>query len=103
MNLMIDDKRDMPYGVIARDYESGKKMLALGGWDALYIDHDLGDPKTGYDLITWAADIGPKYDFLPDKIVIISSNPVGRDNIARVLRKSGFKELGNHFYREKGE
>lgn len=97
MRLLIDDKRDMPDGVIARDFESGKRMLILGGWSVLYIDHDLGEISNGYDLISFAQEFG----YLPDKIVIVSSNPVGRQNITRVLVREGFKQLGSAFERIK--
>lgn len=92
MDLLIDDVRSMPYGIIARDYESGLKMLRMGGFDCLYLDHDLGEIKTGYDLIKQAVEEGIE---LPDKIAIVSSNPVGRDNIKRLL-------MYDCDYREKG-
>lgn len=89
----------MSDGVIARDFTSGKKMLTLGGWSVLYIDHDLGEDKTGYDLINWALVPLNNKDWLPDEVVIVSSNPVGIANIARALEKSGFKKLGMTFTR----
>lgn len=97
MILLIDDKRDMPSGVIARDFESGKKMLALGGWEKLYIDHDLGELKTGYHLITEFLENGLG---LPDIVHIVSSNPVGFQNIAVALKRHGYKQLGAQFTKE---
>lgn len=98
MLLLIDDKRDMPTGTIARDYECGKKMLALGGWEKLYIDHDLGEVKTGYHLITEFLENGIG---LPDKVTIVSSNPVGFQNIASALKRHNYRQLGSEFTLEK--
>lgn len=97
MRLLIDDIRSMPDGVIARDYESGREMLTLGGWDVLFIDHDLGEDKTGYDLVTEFLENGIG---LPDKVVIVSSNPVGVFNIGSALRWHGYNQLGNAFQKE---
>lgn len=99
MRLLIDDKRDMPDGIIARDFESGKKMLALGGFDVLYLDHDLGEINTGYDIINWASEYAD--EILPPKIVVVSSNPVGLENIGRALVSFGYKRVGTTFTKEK--
>jgi len=79
--------------VIARTAEAGKKLLALGGWACLCLDHDLGEGESGYDVTKWAIE----NRFMSDKVLIVSSNPVGRDNIARLLINSGYKRRGVNF------
>lgn len=98
MKLLIDDERTMSEGIIARDYASGRKMLAFGGWDVLYIDHDLGESKNGYDLITEFLENGLG---LPDKVVIVSANPVGFAKIRAALIYDGYSQLGATFTRNK--
>lgn len=55
----------------------------------LYIDHDLGEINTGYDLVVWALQNG----LCPKQVFIVSANPVGRDNIARALVSEGYTKL----------
>lgn len=52
-------------------------------WDMVYLDHDLGGEQTGYDIMCWL-EANPVY--LPKEIVIITSNPVGRQRM-EVVRK----------------
>ncbi len=82
--LTIDDCRNFD-GMIARNYEMG--ILALekaGPWDLLYIDHDLGLGKSGYDVMCWL-EKNPQY--APKKIICVSSNPPGRKRIEFVIKK----------------
>jgi len=81
MWLLIDDKRDLGCDVIARTPVAGKMLLALGGWECLCIDHDLGAEESGYDIIKWGLQNG----FIPKWVQIVSSNPVGRENIKNIL------------------
>lgn len=90
MWLLIDDERDLQCDVIARTAEAGKKMLAIGGWEVLCLDHDLGDTEnnvTGYDICKWAI----ANDYLPNEVQLVTSNPVGRENIAKILLSNGYK------------
>lgn len=92
--LVIDDERFQDYTIpkgdyIARDAFDGMKQLAENGpWGMLMIDHDLatfdkdGKEVTGYDILCW---LEQNEEFLPHKIVILSSNPVGRANMQRVI------------------
>lgn len=95
MNILIDDIRMMNVDIIARNYDSGLSILNKFNHliDTLYIDHDLGseDPnETGYTLISDL--IQSDFKKHPDTIIIVSSNPVGRDNIARALLNNGYKK-----------
>ena len=86
MWLLIDDVRDLNCEVTAKTPEAGKKMLALGGWECLCLDHDLGVEESGYDVAVWALEKG----FMPTKVQLVTSNPVGRKNIADALKASGY-------------
>lgn len=86
MWLLIDDKRSLNADVIARTPEAGRKMLALGGWDGLLLDHDLGPCESGAGVLDWAIENG----FVPAKVMLVTSNPVGADNMARALYAAGF-------------
>lgn len=94
--LMIDDMRDETHvkcelDVIARNYWTGIEALKLRKWDILFLDHDLSSfmqggakEKTGYHVMCFLEE-NPEY--LPGKIICISSNPAGRANIERVVEK----------------
>ena len=86
MWLLIDDVRDLNCDVIARTAETGKKLLAVGGWECVCFDHDLGDGETGYDVLCWALE----NNLLPSKVQLVTSNPVGRENMRRALESSGY-------------
>lgn len=94
MWLLIDDMRSLPgVEVIARTPKAARKMLSLGGWTNVIFDHDLGYldeeskiAETGYDILKWAIE----ERLLPDKIELITSNPVGRENMAAALVADGY-------------
>ena len=87
MWLLIDDMRDMNVDVIARTGLAGKKMLAIGGWEYILFDHDLGCDIDGYELLTYALEA----DLLGDaKIHLVTSNPVGRQNMEAALKDAGY-------------
>jgi hypothetical protein len=77
--LLIDDMRDINATRIARTYDEGITALKEGGWDVLYLDHDLGDmaipERTGYTVLCFLEE-NPQY--LPVRIELVTSNPVGR-------------------------
>lgn len=96
MDLLIDDMRTINVDVIARNYDAGLRMLALGGWDCAVFDHDLGEVRTGYDLMNSALDRG----WLPNKIELVTSNPVGRANMERALFANGYVKKGVQYVKE---
>lgn len=99
--LLIDDKRNIDEGVIARDYDSAKYMLGISKWDVIYIDHDLGDKddaRNGYSLISTALEQNLLSGV--ETITVVSSNPVGINNIGRALENHGWKRLGRTFTKE---
>lgn len=86
MWLLIDDCRDIGCDVIARNAIAGRKMLAIGGWECVCFDHDLGDGEDGYSVLVWAIE----NKFLPNLVQLVSSNPVGRANMRSALENDGY-------------
>jgi len=93
MYLLIDDERNYGADIIARTAKAGKLVLAnlSTDIDVLGIDHDLGGNVTGYDIVKWALANG----YLPNKVQVVSSNPVGRKAIANVLLDNGYQSKDN--------
>jgi len=96
--LLIDDLRkweDILYlqtvdeYLISRSYKEGIKRLEESRWDVLYLDHDLGEDKTGYDVMCWLEE---HPEFLPGDIFFVSANPVGRQRMQQVKEKLYKKE-----------
>lgn len=90
--LLIDDMRS-PSQVttdtlitVSRTYESGLYALKnLGPWDVLYLDHDLGQEETGYDIAKFLEE---HTKFLPKEVYCVSDNPVGRSNINLAIKNA---------------
>lgn len=94
--LLIDDFRDPDNylaDTVARTFDEGIEQLKKGGWDVLYLDHDLGELdrhgnvciyKTGYGIMCW---LEFHQEYLPVSIVLVTSNPVGRRNMQVVIDK----------------
>lgn len=57
----------------------------------LYLDHDLGEGKSGYDFckwfIEWNYDLEYKMYF-----TLLTANPVGRNNMRQLLTHYGYQE-----------
>ena len=86
MWLLIDDERNLNTEVVARTAAAGRKLLALGDWECVCFDHDLGDTESGYDVLVW----GIKNDFIPSRVQLVTSNPVGRQNMRNALEAAGY-------------
>jgi hypothetical protein len=74
---------------VARNFTEGIEALKSEKWDLLLLDHDLssyvdGKEKTGYDVMCFLEE-NPQY--LPGKIKLVTSNPVGRYNMQVVIDK----------------
>ena len=85
--LLIDDLRDIKVDTTARTFDEGIEALKLGGWDTLYLDHDLGDPdprKTGYDVLNFL-ELNPH--LLPGRIVLVTQNPVGMEKMRKLIEQ----------------
>lgn len=66
--------------VIARTFDEGLEKIKQGGWERIYLDHDLGEfgRKTGYELICF---IEENPDLAPNWFSCVSANLVGRQKI----------------------
>lgn len=102
LHLLIDDIRNVGEDVFARTPDIGKAMLMRFPVTHLYIDHDLGldaegnEYENGYKVITWALETG----CLPARVQIVSSNPVGRQNIESALINEGYVRQGSYWVNE---
>jgi len=88
MKLYIDDLRPCPEGyVLARTYAEALEKLESNTFDEISFDHDLGEEKTGYDIlcwIEWGLYLIPT-DFANTVFKVHSANPVGRQRMLQVI------------------
>lgn len=87
MRLLIDDLRDIEVEVVARTFDAGIEALKSQKFDILYLDHNLSDQdpkKTGYGIVRFL-EANPQY--LPAKVVLVSSDIVGRTKMKQVLER----------------
>lgn len=97
--LLIDDIRDVEFvnknwnvqvTDVARTFAEGINALKENKIDTLLLDHDLasfdeeGNELTGYKIMLFLEE-NPEY--LPNKILLVTSNPVGRDKMQTVISK----------------
>lgn len=97
--LLIDDLRDVDFvnktwnvqvNKIARTFADGIKALKENNVEILLLDHDLacyddeGNELTGYKVMLFLEE-HPEY--LPNRIVLVTSNPVGRAKMQMVIDK----------------
>lgn len=95
-HLLIDDIRELDMDLIART--GGEGLYALEAYPVthLYMDHDLGEDSTnGYEVLTLALELG----LCPENVFLVTSNPVGRQNMESALLNSGYRKIGNWFRR----
>lgn len=89
MWLIIDDIRDLGCSVVARDPLAAGVVLERMGkyFEGVCFDHDLGSiDATGYDVLKY----GLENDFLPARIQLVTMNPVGKTNMAALLKEHGY-------------
>jgi CheY-like chemotaxis protein len=88
MWILIDDIRNLGCDVTCRTGEDGLRAIFAkpNKFDVLCIDHDLGEGMNGYEVIQELA----RHAVLPPRVQIVSSNPVGVQNIANVLKDEGY-------------
>ena len=98
MKLWIDDVRPAPQGYIScKSVNTAKRIIELQELEEepvtlIDIDHDAGDyEEDGGDyikLLDWLEETGRNYP-----IRIHSMNPVGVDNMRRIIQKNGWTEV----------
>lgn len=80
--IWVDDCKPAPSGcAVARTYDLALQMLRRFKYSKLYLDHDLGEARTGYDLLMVLIAEG----IVPPEVECISWNPVGRKRIEAAL------------------
>ena len=99
--FLLDDLRDIKANVICRTASAAFVALEKHDpFDLYYFDHDLGETKpgtSGYDVLNWALD--NKLIPMGAQVVLVTQNPVGRNNMAAALITNGFSRLGQNFIR----
>jgi hypothetical protein len=110
MKLWVDDIRPAPYGYIwcksvkaAKDAIEARELLAGITWhyedgtveklfpfELIDMDHDAGDygPPDYIAILGWLEETGRNYP-----IRIHSMNPVGVENMRRIIQKNGWTEV----------
>lgn len=99
MKLWVDDIREAPEGYIwLKSVNEAKEFIC---WlaatkrsiELLSIDHDAGDYACDggdyIELLNWLEEY--MLCFFP--IHIHSMNPVGRENMRRIIQRNGWKEI----------
>ena len=82
-SIWVDDCKVAPKGcAVARTYDDALRLLRRFKYRTLYLDHDLGERRTGLDLLRQLRSERR----LPDNIVCISWNPAGRDAIVAEIQ-----------------
>lgn len=99
--LLIDDAREVHHcypgsdyaALTARNYKSALFALAIGHWDVILLDHDLGDFSpdgrefTGYDVLCKIEELHHNGAPLPGEIRLVTSNPSARIKMQAVVDK----------------
>lgn len=95
IDLWLDDMRPAPLGWYhATTYEEAALIywLYYGNIRNLALDHDLGQKKTGYDFVKLMVE-NARHDCAigwPEvRPFILTSNPVGRDNMQQLIDRYG--------------
>ena len=98
MKLWVDDLREAPEGYVwCKSVNQAKELICLRAVtkqniELIDIDHDAGDYAwDGGDyikLLDWLEVVGYNYP-----IRIHSMNPVGVENMRRIIERNGWKEV----------
>lgn len=81
--------------IIARTYADGIRQLTDNGpWDVLLLDNDLGSNKEGKDVLAYLEEYT---QFLPKKIVLVTSNTAAGSLMYEGLRRLHERGLIEHY------
>lgn len=95
---IIDDIRELNCELIAKNARDGIHMVIenFDRIECLCLDHDLGEVLNGYDVLCHLFEVGK----VPNHVQLVTSNPVGRANMANVLKHNEYKTKdGRNFYK----
>lgn len=100
LHVLIDDTRNLNADIIVRNGEAGLMVLQAfrSKVEVVYLDHDLGlGSISGYEVLCRALFL----DVLPNKVQLVTSNPVGRVNMYAALKQAGYTTInGFDFVKE---
>lgn len=106
MKIWVDDIRPAPFGYrIARSVNEVKELIESYEWmkivsggkhyyniDLIDLDHDAGDYACDggdyINILNWLEETGRNYP-----IHIHSMNPVGVENMRRIIERNGWREV----------
>lgn len=80
---------------VARTYKEGIEELSKGRYNTLLLDHDLGEVKTGYDILSW---LEINSNLAPENIILITHNPVGAKRMGVILDNMLYKGSIKHWH-----
>ena len=106
MKIWVDDIRPVPFGYrIERRGNEAKELIESYEWmkivssgkhyyniDLIDLDHDAGDYACDggdyINILNWLEETGRNYP-----IRIHSMNPVGVENMRRIIERNGWREI----------
>lgn len=96
MKIWVDDVRPAPEGwehIHSVNEAIGAIVLEYENIDVISLDHDAGDygPPDYIKILDWVEEVYGS-DFKP-AIKLHSANPVGIQNMRRIIEKNGWKEI----------
>lgn len=90
---IIDDIRTLNCELIARTARDGIQMV-IDNFDrieCLCLDNDLGELVEGYDVLCNLFYM----DKVPNKVQLVTSNPVAQGKMSKLLQSNGYKTIDN--------
>jgi hypothetical protein len=93
MRLYLDDIRECPKGwILARTYAECIRLIDTEQVEEMSLDHDLGEEKTGYDILRYILDkvVDCKEYEPPARIHLHTGNPVGRQRMLGLVESISF-------------
>ena len=99
-HLLIDDLRNFPdMDYTARTPCDGLSILYDQNVTHLYLDNDLGEEyREGWEILKYAINDG----VCPDFVQLVTSNPVARERMGKMLFDEGFSSITGINFNRKG-
>lgn len=96
--ILVDDLREIDGIdlVIRSDKEFFENIEEIKEEDILYMDNDLACEKDGYQLLEYLIE---EKKIRPNKVGIVSMNPVGRNNMEKILLNNGYMKVNYRYFK----
>lgn len=90
---IIDDIRTLHCDLIAKSATEGITMVIehFDEIECLCLDNDLGGHVEGYDVLCQLFIL----DKVPDKVQLVTSNPVAQNRMSKLLQYKGYVTIDN--------